>query len=163
MNTTLLIIGQIDRVIQALLCMLMALLVVDVSWQVATRFILPEPSSYTEEIARFLLIWIGLIGAAHAYRSKMHLGIDAFTAKLLGTPKAVVTLFIHFICITFAVSTLIVGGLNLTLLTLELNQVSASLGMRMGLVYLCLPLSGLLFVLYTVEMIINDFSYINKA
>ncbi|MEH6548818.1 MAG: TRAP transporter small permease [Pseudomonadales bacterium] len=158
MSTTLRTIGQVDRAIQILLCLLMVFLVIDVSWQVVTRFILPEPSSYTEEIARFLLIWIGLLGAAHAYRSRMHLGIDIISEKLQGRSKTTATLFVYLVCAVFAIAVLIIGGLNLVLLTLELKQASASLGVRMGLVYLCLPLSGLLIVLYTLEMVINHYS-----
>jgi len=135
----------------------MVFLVLNVSWQVITRFILPEPSSYTEEVARFLLMWIGLLGAAYAYRKKMHLGIDIISEKLQGRAKYVTTLFVYFLTLLVAIAVLIVGGMNLVLLTLELNQFSSSLGLPMGLIYLCLPLSGFLIVLYTLEMLLIDF------
>lgn len=149
--------GQLDRIVEIFLCLLMVFLVLNVSWQVITRFILPEPSSYTEEVARFLLMWIGLLGAAYAYRKKMHLGIDIISEKLQGRTKYVTTLFVYFLTLLVAIAVLIVGGTNLVLLTLELNQLSSSLGLPMGLVYLCLPLSGFLIVLYTVEMLLIDF------
>lgn len=149
--------GQLDRIVEIFLCLLMVFLVLNVSWQVITRFILPEPSSYTEEVARFLLMWIGLLGAAYAYRKKMHLGIDIISEKLQGRAKYVTTLFVYFLTLLVAIAVLIVGGTNLVLLTLELNQLSSSLGLPMGLVYLCLPLSGFLIVLYTVEMLLIDF------
>jgi|UniRef100_UPI004047C091 TRAP-type C4-dicarboxylate transport system permease small subunit len=149
--------GQLDRIVEIFLCLLMVFLVLNVSWQVITRFILPEPSSYTEEVARFLLMWIGLLGAAYAYRKKMHLGIDIVSEKLQGRAKYVTTLFVYFLTLLVAIAVLIVGGMNLVLLTLELNQFSSSLGLPMGLIYLCLPLSGFLIVLYTVEMLLIDF------
>lgn len=149
--------GQLDRIVEIFLCLLMVFLVLNVSWQVITRFILPEPSSYTEEVARFLLMWIGLLGAAYAYRKKMHLGIDIISEKLQGRAKYVSTLFVYFLTLLVAIAVLIVGGMNLVLLTLELNQLSSSLGLPMGLIYLCLPLSGFLIVLYTVEMLLIDF------
>lgn len=148
---------QLDRIVEIFLCLLMVFLVLNVSWQVITRFILPEPSSYTEEVARFLLMWIGLLGAAYAYRKKMHLGIDIISEKLQGRAKYVTTLFVYFLTLLVAIAVLIVGGMNLVLLTLELNQLSSSLGLPMGLIYLCLPLSGFLIVLYTVEMLLIDF------
>ena len=149
--------GQLDRIVEIFLCLLMVFLVLNVSWQVITRFILPEPRSYTEEVARFLLMWIGLLGAAYAYRKKMHLGIDIVSEKLQGRAKYVTTLFVYFLTLLVAIAVLIVGGMNLVLLTLELNQFSSSLGLPMGLIYLCLPLSGFLIVLYTVEMLLIDF------
>lgn len=149
--------GQLDRIVEIFLCLLMVFLVLNVSWQVITRFILPEPSSYTEEVARFLLMWIGLLGAAYAYRKKMHLGIDIVSEKLQGRAKYVTALFVYFLTLLVAIAVLIIGGMNLVLLTLELNQLSSSLGLPMGLIYLCLPLSGFLIVLYTVEMLLIDF------
>ena len=149
--------GQLDRIVEIFLCLLMVFLVLNVSWQVITRFILPEPSSYTEEVARFLLMWIGLLGAAYAYRKKMHLGIDIISEKLQGRAKYVTALFVYFLTLLVAIAVLIVGGMNLVLLTLELNQLSSSLGLPMGLIYLCLPLSGFLIVLYTLEMLLIDF------
>ena len=149
--------GQLDRIVEIFLCLLMVFLVLNVSWQVITRFILHEPSSYTEEVERFLLMWIGLLGAAYAYRKKMHLGIDIISEKLQGRAKYVTTLFVYFLTLLVAIAVLIVGGMNLVLLTLELNQFSSSLGLPMGLIYLCLPLSGFLIVLYTLEMLLIDF------
>src|SRR5690606_39469394 len=73
---------KLDRVLALILMVLMATIVVDVTWQVLSRFILGNPSSVTEEIARFLLIWIGLLGAAYAFRTHSHLGLDLFTAKM---------------------------------------------------------------------------------
>lgn len=148
-------IAKLDQFIGIFLNALLVLLVVDVSWQVFTRFVLPEPSSYTEEIARFLLIWIGLLGAAHAYRLKMHLGIDYFTQKMRPSAQRWLGLWVYFLCAVFAVTIMIIGGSNLALLALELNQVSASLGIKMGYIYLVFPLSGLLMLLYTFELIVE--------
>ncbi len=87
----------------------------------------------------------------------MHLGIDIISEKLQGRAKYVTTLFVYFLTLLVAIAVLIVGGMNLVLLTLELNQFSSSLGLPMGLIYLCLPLSGFLIVLYTLEMLLIDF------
>jgi TRAP-type C4-dicarboxylate transport system permease small subunit len=154
MKTIIGIIDKIDRTIKNLLNFLLVFLVVDVSWQVITRFLLPEPSSYTEEIARFLLIWIGLLGAAHAYRKKMHLGIDYFSQKLAFNQQKILSLTVYFLCALFALSIFIIGGASLAQLTLELNQTSPALGIKMGYVYLVLPLSGSLILLYTFELVI---------
>ncbi len=59
----------------------MAAIVLVVTWQVFSRFIIQSPSSFTEELSRFLLIWIGILGAAYAYKTKAHLGLDLFVEK----------------------------------------------------------------------------------
>jgi TRAP-type C4-dicarboxylate transport system permease small subunit len=81
------IIKAINLGVSKLLIVLMAAIVLDVTWQVITRFILKNPSSFTEELAGFLLIWIGLLGASHALYTKSHLGIDILTYKLEGLKR----------------------------------------------------------------------------
>ena len=74
--------SQVDRALAAVLATLLASLVVVVCWQVVTRFVLERPSSVTEELARFLLIWLGLLGGAHALGQGMHLSIDYLGSRL---------------------------------------------------------------------------------
>lgn len=155
MNKFIKITTSIDNTIRNILNFLLVFLVIDVCWQVLTRFVLPEPSSYTEEIARFLLIWIGLLGAAHAYRQSMHLGIDYFVEKLAPAKQKSIRILVLLLCSLFAISVFIIGGINLSLITLELKQQSAALGIKMGYIYLVLPITGSLILLYTVELLIN--------
>ena len=53
-----------DRFLEILLTVVMTILVLDVVWQVFTRYILKDPSSWTEELATFLMIWVGMLGAS---------------------------------------------------------------------------------------------------
>lgn len=141
-------VNALDRVFRALLAAVMGLMVVCVTWQVVSRYVLGSPSSWTEELARFLLIWIGLLGGAYAYHVKMHLGLDLLSQKLSPRARRVQARLIHAAVILFAVIVLLGGGLNLIRLAVELGQHSAALGLPMWIVYLSLPLSGLMLVVY---------------
>lgn len=55
-----------DKILSTLCVVLSSFLVCCVVWQVMSRYILNAPSTYTDEIARFLFIWVGLVGAAYA-------------------------------------------------------------------------------------------------
>ena len=55
---------KVDNVIKWCLIVIMAAMTINVLWQVFTRFILQNPSSYTEELARYMLIWLGILGAS---------------------------------------------------------------------------------------------------
>ncbi|UTF59451.1 TRAP transporter small permease [Gilvimarinus sp. DA14] len=145
----------IEKILGAVVGLLMALMVLDVTWQVLTRFVLKEPSSYTEELARFLLVWIGLLGAAYAYRKKAHLGLDILSQKLEGAAKRKLDIFISIVCMVFALVIMIYGGAKLMLLTLELDQMSAALQVKVGYLYSVIPLSGVLIVLFSLDRIIN--------
>lgn len=146
-------INIIDRCLEWIMVSLMVVLVVDVTWQVVSRYLLGEASSFSEEVARYLLIWIGLLGSSYAYRKKMHLAFDLFTNKATGKVKFWMELVIHFFIICFSVVVLVFGGWYLVQLTWELNQLSASLQISLGYVYFALPLSGVLMVIYAVNFI----------
>ncbi len=146
-----------DLALKYLLVLLMLLMVADVTWQVVSRYVVKSPSSYTEEIARFLLIWISFLGASYAYRHRLHLGIDLLTEKLTGTSKHWANIFSYCMCALFFGAVLVFGGSNLVLLTLELEQVSGALGLPMFYVYSVIPLSGILMLLYSVEFVRQEF------
>jgi TRAP-type C4-dicarboxylate transport system permease small subunit len=144
----------VDRALAWTVIALMALLVVDVLWQVFTRFILRDPSSYTEELARYLLIWVGLLGAAHAAGKQLHLAVDLLPERLSGAKKRRVERFIEVAAILFALPVLVIGGSRLVWVTLYLGQTSAALGIPTGYVYAVVPLSGLLIAFYSVYRIL---------
>jgi TRAP-type C4-dicarboxylate transport system permease small subunit len=139
----------VDRALEVTLISLMSIMVVNVLWQVATRFILRDPSSYTEEMARYLLVWVGLLGASYAVGKGVHLAIDLLPGKLQGWRKEALGLFIEISIFGFALLVLVIGGYRLVSLTLSLGQRSAALGMPLGYVYLVLPLSGLLMMIFS--------------
>ena len=141
----------VDVILQQALILLMVALVTSVSWQVISRYVFSSPSSWTEEVARFLLIWIGLLGAAYAFRTGVHLGLDILPKKLSGKSASVLEYFILLVVIGFAASVLVVGGGNLVLLTWELKQYSAVLGLPIAFVYSVIPLSGALICLFAID------------
>lgn len=153
----------IDRVLAIFLMLLMAAIVIDVSWQVLSRFIVGKPSSFTEEVARFLLIWIGILGAAYAFRTHAHLGLDLITNKLPFEKRVRADLLVQLICFAFAASVMVYGGINLVHLQLELGQTSAALQIKMGYVYLVIPLAGLLICIYAIDNIFNSRGRLKQA
>lgn len=142
---------RIDRLLELILGGLLALMVLDVTWQILTRFLPMSPSSYTEELARYLLVWIGILGAAYAYRKKSHIGIDLLTNALPPKSKLGVQLFAIAVCLFFAAAVMVFGGIQLVLLTFELKQMSAALNVPMGTVYSVIPLSGALICLFSID------------
>lgn len=133
-----------NRAVSGLLAILLVLMVVAVSWQVVSRYLLGSPSGWTEELARFLLIWIGLFGGTLAYQRRLHLGLDLLSDRLEGKALAWQQRAVDACALLFAVTILIVGGGSLVALTHELSQYSPALGLPMSFVYLSLPLSGIL-------------------
>ena len=138
----------VDTALRALLVVLVIALVTSVAWQVMSRYLLSDPSPWTEELARFLLIWIGMLGASLAFRERAHLGLELLPAKLEGMSATMLRFFTLAVIAFFAATVLIAGGGNLVSLTWELRQYSAVLGMPIAWVYSVVPLTGVLIVFY---------------
>lgn len=142
---------RVDRILEWVLVALMASSVLNVLWQVFTRFVLRNPSSFTEELARYLLIWVGLLGAGYAAGKKMHLAIDIALERLRRKTRDLAELCIQLFIFLFALLVMVIGGFRLVIITLTLNQISAALRIKLGYVYLVLPLSGLLIMFYAFD------------
>lgn len=143
----------VDRLLGAFLIGIMGASVINVLWQVFTRFALNAPSSFTEELARFLLIWVGVLGAGYGVGQRDHLALELLPERLEGRAREWLHIAIEGCIIIFAVAVLIVGGLRLVYIQLTLGQTSASLGIPIGYVYLVLPLSGAVMVFYAIAYI----------
>lgn len=136
---------HVDRALEAILAALMAAMVLAVLWQVATRYLLRDPSSVTEELARFGLMWLGLLGASYGFGTKAHLAVEIL-------PKSrKLDLFVAACVATFSIVVLVIGGFRLVGATLALGQTSAALQVQRGYIYLALPISGMLILFYTIE------------
>jgi len=142
-------IDGVDSVLRWIVIVLMGANVINVLWQVFTRFVMGSPSSWTEELARFLLIWVALFGAAYAHRIKMHIAIDVIANKFTGNAQHYSRMFIQFCVFVFSLVAMVIGGAQLVNLTLSLGQTSAALQVKMGYVYLAIPVSGVLLMFYS--------------
>ena len=60
----------LNRFLETVLAFLAALMVAGCFWQVITRFLLHNPSKYTEELLRYMLIWLTMLGVPYAYGKK---------------------------------------------------------------------------------------------
>ncbi|MDZ7333504.1 MAG: TRAP transporter small permease [candidate division KSB1 bacterium] len=146
----------ISKILGVVLTVLMGAMVIDVTWQVLSRFVIKNPSSYTEELAGFLLIWIGLLGSSYAYYTKAHLGIDVLVYRLSGVKRKIIEISINLIVLTFAFFVMVLGGIRLVKLTFTLGQISPALGIEMGYIYMVIPIAGILMIYFAIQFIINN-------
>lgn len=150
----------LDKILGSLLVFLMAVMVTAVSWQVFSRYILQASSSFTEEIARYLLIWIGILGAAYVAGQQQHLSIDILAPKLSPKNRIRLRMGINLLIIFFCLLVLVIGGSNLVYLNYLLGQTSAALNIPLGAVYTVIPISGVLVIIYKVNELLNPKQYL---
>ncbi len=146
----------LDSILEFVLFLLMILICVSVLWGVFTRYALGSQASWSEELARFLLIWIGLLGAAWASGQRMHLSITLLPEYLQGQQRVYLLRLIDILVLMFAAAVLLVGGGRLVYLTNLLGQSSPAMSIPMEVVYLVLPLSGLIIICYKLSSFKNE-------
>ncbi|WP_329604860.1 TRAP transporter small permease [Vibrio nitrifigilis] len=139
----------ITRILQFVLTAFMVIMITAVVWQVFTRFVLQDPSSFTDELSRYLLIWIGILGGAYTYVIKRHLALELLASRLTVRGQRGLSIFINLIIFAFSAIAFIYGGYELVHSTLIHGQTSPGIAigshhLLIGYVYLVVPISGLL-------------------
>lgn len=148
------ILKVIDVLLNRFLQFLLVLVTIVVSWQVFSRYVLNDPSSFTEELARFLLIWITLLGCALAYRHNNHLGLDMIYSQASESYRKIMYFIIHGSVAIFATCVMIIGGYLLMNMTDKLGQSSPVMGIDISWVYSVVPFSGVLILLFAIHALI---------
>lgn len=138
------------RLIEKTLIAIFILLIIDVSWQVISRFVIGQSSSFTEELARFALIWLTVLGAAYLNGKQSHLAIDIFLKKLSPKKQKRRKAIIEMIMLVFALVIMVIGGVNLVYITLHLGQTSPALQVPLGIVYSIVPISGCFIIFFSI-------------
>ena len=143
--------GWVDLVLGRALVGIMALMVLNVLWQVFSRYVTGDPSHFTDELSRYLMIWVGVLGAAYVSGRNMHVAIDLLPMRAGERARRLMGHLVTSLVVLFALSALVVGGGRLVYISYVLGQRSAALGVPLALVYTVVPLAGILIVYYKID------------
>ena len=146
---------KIDSILATLLVIIMSIMVINVLWQVFSRYFLGAPSSFTDELARYLMIWIGILGAAYVSGQNKHVAIDVLPSRLNATTQKKLSLVVRVLIILFCFFALVIGGSRLVYITHVLDQNSPALQLPLSVVYMIIRVSGLLVIYYKISDILK--------
>lgn len=138
----------LDALLGSICCLVLALMVGIACWQVISRYILGVPSTITEEMLRFLLVWVSMLGMAYVAGKKQHISLTILLDKVSPQLRRWWDITLQIIFIAFSIWVLIIGGLKIS--AISMLQISPALGIPMGKVYYALPCAGVLIILYGV-------------
>lgn len=153
---------KIDSVLEKIVLLILVIMLASVVWQVFSRFILRNPSTITDEISSFSLIWVGLLGAAYAAGKNLHLAIDLIPEEVVKKRQNVFNGIVFISIAFFALTVMIVGGFRLVQLSFQFGQTSATLEIPLGFIYMVVPISGILICYYSIDTLLNQ-RKLNKA
>jgi TRAP-type C4-dicarboxylate transport system permease small subunit len=139
--------------ISAFLLSTMAILVI---YQVFTRYVLSDPSDWTQEVIRYLLIWTGFIGAAYAFGTRQHMALTYFRDKLDDEKRKWALFCVDAMILLFALFVMVIGGTQLALSVRGVT--SALLEIPRSLVYAMGPISGVFIVFIQIVNLWEDYT-----
>ena len=125
--------------------LLIVAMVAVVSVGVFTRYILLAPIEWSEELARFLMVWIALLGAAVGVRTRAHYGILLLTDRLPAGLQAALRIFADLCAFAFA---LLLVRFGLSMVQVTGFQTSPNLQVPMSVPYAAIPIGGALMLFY---------------
>jgi TRAP-type C4-dicarboxylate transport system permease small subunit len=145
----------LDTVMRFLMALAMLTLLVFGTWQIFTRWVLGNPSTFTDELLRYVLIIAGFIGSAYCFYRDEHLALTLVTDKAKGTFKIVLDVFIEACILFFVVYVFIFGGLKLANTA---TNVSSVMHIPMKTLYMIEPICGVLIVLARILKYVNMYT-----
>lgn len=122
-------------------------------WQVLTRYILRNPSTWSEEMVSYLFAWMALFGASLVVGERGHMNIPIVVERFGDKARKFFAIFGEVVACIFAGVILVYGGIQIT--SLAMGQMTSSLGVPIGIFYVVLPLSGALNITYTILNIVD--------
>jgi len=135
-----------------LMALAMLTLLVFGTWQIFTRWILGNPSTFTDELLRYVLIIAGFIGSAYCFYRDEHLALTLITDKAKGPFKIVLDVFIEACILFFVIYVFIFGGFKLANTA---TNVSSVMHIPMKTLYMIEPICGILIVLARILKYVN--------
>lgn len=147
------VITKINRLIRFIVIVLTAVMVVAVFLQVLFRFFLDQPLAWTEELARYLLIWITFLGSAYGMAVKAHIGTE-YIQKFLSPLLNKIVVGIAAVCSLCFFGVMVQQGYLLS--ARSMTQTSPTLLVPMGYVYMVIPISGVLLIMNVLHVTWKD-------
>ena len=138
--------SAIERVMRGLTMVLLVLMVIIVFANVVSRYYLHASLAWSEEVARFMLVWLVFIGSFLAYIHDEHLGLDILVTKFPPTLRKIVG-FCTNILIIFALYAVMEGGY--LLMRDNFDWLSPAAEIPQGYVYIVIPISCVLMIFQT--------------
>ena len=143
----------VDRLARFLITVMMAAMVLIILFGVFNRFLFKLPVSWTEEVAKYLLIWISMLGSAVAIRIGAHVGVGLLVTRL-GEKKRNLISWINQVLIMVFIISLVLLGMKFCLG--EIDQMGYATRISMFYPFLAIPAGCLMIIvqlLYLMKML----------
>lgn len=153
--------NALNKFMETFSVLLIAVMVLLVLWQVVARYLLNDPSTFSEALTRYLFVWLVLVTSTYAFGSREHMCISVLNDSLHGRAKTAVNVAIEVLTILFAACVMAFGGSIIT--RMQMVQLDSSLHIPMGVIYSIIPICGVITVFYCLCNIADELQKAKEA
>ncbi|WP_312415533.1 TRAP transporter small permease [Shinella sp.] len=140
------------RIGEAAIIVLFGIMVASAVGQVISRYVFNAPLTWSEELSRYVFIWLSFLGVWYAWVRREHLGIDVLPQMLPPRPRRLLMTFLEFTVLVFAIASLYYGQ---RILEVSIRQPSAVLRVPMAWIYVSYYVA---MTLVSLEILLDWFS-----
>ena len=157
--------AAIMKILGVVITLLFILMTLVGTYQIVTRYFFNRPSTISEELLTCSFTWMSLLASTYVFGKRDHMRMGFMADKLTGPARRYLEVFIDALSFFFAGVVMVYGGISITKLTMI--QITASLRISMGWIYIIVPIAGLLIMVFSVmnaaDMLHKDFSEPGEA
>ena len=140
--------AAIMKILGVVITLLFILMTLVGTYQIVTRYFFNRPSTISEELLTYSFTWMSLLASAYVFGKRDHMRMGFMADKLTGPDRRYLEVFIDALSFFFAGVVMVYGGISITKLTMI--QITASLRISMGWIYIIVPIAGLLIMVFSV-------------
>ena len=143
----------LDRVLELLAGLSMAVMVILTTYQVIVRYIFSAPSTWSEELVGYIFGWSTLFGATIVSGERGHMNIPILVDRMNPPLRKAFHILWEVVAFVFSAAILVFGGIQVS--NLAMGQQTSSLGVAVGVFYWAMPICGVVILLYSVLNIVG--------
>lgn len=151
----------VDKFAEWFCIFLLAAMTALVTYQVIVRYFFDAPCTFSEALSKYMFIWLVMICGAYVFGLREHMDIGYLRDKLPHKPRILLNMINEFVIALFALAVMIVGGYSGA--SRQMIQLDAALEIPIGLIYMAIPIGGVMILFYFICNEIKLFSQLSAG
>lgn len=143
----------IMRVLGTVMIILFALMTIIGTYQIVTRYCFNRPSTMSEELLTYSFTWMALLASAYVFGKRDHMRMGFLADQVSGPARKLLEVASDIMTFLLAGVVMLYGGSAITKLTMI--QKTASLQVPMAYIYMMVPISGVLIMIFSIMNLID--------
>jgi TRAP-type C4-dicarboxylate transport system permease small subunit len=147
--------NAVDRACRGLLAALFFVMIISAFIQVVARTVLSQPQTWTEELCRYCMVWLTMIGSGVAIKTRGHIAVDIL--KEVISPKAAARIDVLNMILECIFSVILIH-FGFALSMKNMSQMTPGLKIPMGAAYFSMPIGGIIILFNVLVQMVRYFT-----